>query len=204
MSTCRVHFIRHGETQNVERIVYGARPNPLTELGRSQAHAAGLYLLNYSTPGTEMVWRTSPVYRAMQTAVIAKRAISPNHEKIFKTNLLTEAISMFDGGRVPEIVKDRKTWHRLKDPHGPSWGESYESTYDRMQTVLDGSASLGVSDVVNVSHQLPIWILRLGLEGRPFGHDPAARQCGHASVTTLTIEDDHITGLNYWENPIKE
>jgi broad specificity phosphatase PhoE len=55
------------------------------------------------------------------------------------------------------------------------------------------------SAAVLVSHQLPIWTLRLHLEGRRYVHDPRHRQCGLASVTSLTYEGDRFTGLSYAE-----
>jgi broad specificity phosphatase PhoE len=52
---------------------------------------------------------------------------------------------------------------------------------------------------VCVSHQLPIWTLRLHLEGRSYLHDPRRRECGLASVTSLTYAGDRLTGLTYAE-----
>jgi broad specificity phosphatase PhoE len=52
---------------------------------------------------------------------------------------------------------------------------------------------------VCVSHQLPIWTVRLHLEGRRYVHDPRRRQCGLASVTSLTYEGDRFVGLSYAE-----
>jgi broad specificity phosphatase PhoE len=52
---------------------------------------------------------------------------------------------------------------------------------------------------VCVSHQLPIWVLRLHLEGRSYLHDPRRRECGLASVTSLTYEGDRLTGITYAE-----
>jgi broad specificity phosphatase PhoE len=52
---------------------------------------------------------------------------------------------------------------------------------------------------VCVSHQLPIWTLRLHLEGRRYAHDPRRRQCGLASVTSLTYDGDRFVGLSYAE-----
>ena len=50
-----------------------------------------------------------------------------------------------------------------------------------------------------VSHQLPVWSLRLFLEGRPLAHDPRRRQCALASLTSLTFEGRTLVGLAYWE-----
>jgi broad specificity phosphatase PhoE len=52
---------------------------------------------------------------------------------------------------------------------------------------------------VCVSHQLPIWTLRLHLEGRRYIHDPRRRQCGLASVTSLHYDGDRLAGIGYAE-----
>ena len=54
-------------------------------------------------------------------------------------------------------------------------------------------------EVVLVSHQLPIYTVRLHLEGRRYMHDPRRRQCGLASVTSLTYVGDRLTAIAYAE-----
>ena len=54
-------------------------------------------------------------------------------------------------------------------------------------------------EAVLVSHQLPIWTLRLHLEGRRYVHDPRRRQCGLASVTSVTYDGDRMSGITYAE-----
>ena len=55
------------------------------------------------------------------------------------------------------------------------------------------------SAAVCVSHQLPIWTLRLNAEGRSYLHDPRKRQCGLASVTSFTFEGDRLARVDYAE-----
>ncbi len=50
-----------------------------------------------------------------------------------------------------------------------------------------------------VSHQLPIWITRLHVEGRSFLHNPRNRQCTLCSLTSLTFDGDTLTTLRYSE-----
>jgi broad specificity phosphatase PhoE len=54
-------------------------------------------------------------------------------------------------------------------------------------------------EAVLVSHQLPIWTLRLHVEGRRYVHDPRRRECGLASVTSLTYEGDRLASVSYAE-----
>jgi broad specificity phosphatase PhoE len=59
-------------------------------------------------------------------------------------------------------------------------------------------AARGAAAVL-VSHQLPIWTLRMHVEGHRYWHDPRRRQCGLASVTSLTYDGDRITRVDYAE-----
>jgi broad specificity phosphatase PhoE len=52
---------------------------------------------------------------------------------------------------------------------------------------------------VLVSHQLPIWIARLAVEGRRFWHDPRKRECSLASVTSVVYDGGEIVAVRYTE-----
>ena len=54
-------------------------------------------------------------------------------------------------------------------------------------------------EAVLVSHQLPIWTVRLHLEGRRYVHDPRRRECGLASVTSVHYDGDRLDGVTYAE-----
>jgi hypothetical protein len=44
-----------------------------------------------------------------------------------------------------------------------------------------------------------VWTVRLHLEGRSYLHDPRKRQCGLASVTSVTYSGDRMVGITYAE-----
>jgi broad specificity phosphatase PhoE len=54
-------------------------------------------------------------------------------------------------------------------------------------------------EAVIVSHQLPIWIARLRAENRRLWHDPRSRQCGLASLTSLTYDGEDLVAIEYTE-----
>ena len=54
-------------------------------------------------------------------------------------------------------------------------------------------------EAVCVSHQLPIWTVRRWVEGRRLWHRPDLRQCGLASLTSLTWDDDRLLHVTYSE-----
>lgn len=191
----RVHMLRHGEPRNPEGIVYGLRPFPLSPKGTEQAREAGRYIQE-TFGNAEYV--SSPVLRAKQTALYASG--NPNYGTFESA---TEAVSVFDGEKVADVAKKARNWRFLLNPYKPWWNEAYTSQVSRMLFAVDSALDMQVSDVVIAGHQLPIWVTRLHLEGKPLFHDPAARQCGYASVTTITFSDGVPTEIAYWENPIK-
>jgi broad specificity phosphatase PhoE len=52
-------------------------------------------------------------------------------------------------------------------------------------------------EAVCVSHQLPIWTVRRYVEGRKLWHRPDRRQCGLASLTSITWVDDRVVTVTY-------
>ena len=48
-------------------------------------------------------------------------------------------------------------------------------------------------EAVLVSHQLPVWVTRLALEGRRLWHDPRKRQCSLASLTSPALRRRHAS-----------
>ncbi len=67
-------------------------------------------------------------------------------------------------------------------------------------TTLGAARAAGPGrEAVLVSHQLPVWVSRLHLEGRHLWHDPRKRECSLCSVTTLSYDGDRLVSLSYAE-----
>ena len=62
----------------------------------------------------------------------------------------------------------------------------------------DAAAAAG-GEAVCVSHQLPIVCARRSVEGLRLYHDPRKRQCGLASVTSLTFDGEAVVEVEYAE-----
>ena len=116
---------------------------------------------------------------------------------------LIEAGNAFEGLRVgvgDGALRDPRHWWKLRNPFRPSWGEPYVEIAARMLAAVEAARDAARGhEAVLVSHQLPIWTLRLHVEGRRYVHDPRRRQCGLASVTSLTYDGDRIVGVSYAE-----
>jgi broad specificity phosphatase PhoE len=114
-----------------------------------------------------------------------------------------EAENAFEGRAVAGgkgIFRDPRLWKLMLNPMRPSWGEPYVDLAARMQQAVDAARDLARGhEAVIVSHQAPIWMLRLALEGRRFVHDPRRRECTLASITSLTYLGDELESLAYSE-----
>lgn len=196
-----VHLLRHGEVHNPEKVLYGRLPGYyLSDLGHEMAERAADALADHDVVAVI----SSPMERAQQTA--APMALRHGLEVGIDPNLI-EADNVFEGQRVSVgdgVLKQPRAWPRLWNPLRPSWGEPYVDVVARMRrAILDARAQARGHEAVLVSHQLPIWIIRLAAEHRPLWHDPRRRQCTLASLTSFTFDDDALVMISYAE-PAKD
>jgi broad specificity phosphatase PhoE len=195
--TTVVHLLRHGEVYNPDKILYGRLPGfRLSEAGEAMAEKAAAWFIDKDV----VHLGSSPLERAQQTArPVAELLDLPVHID----ERLIEAGNAFEGLRVgvgDGALRAPRHWWKLRNPFRPSWGEPYVEIAARMLAAVEAArdAARG-SAAVLVSHQLPIWTLRLHVEGRRYVHDPRRRQCALASVTSLTYVGDRVTRVDYAE-----
>jgi broad specificity phosphatase PhoE len=191
----QVHVVRHGEVQNPTGVLYGRLPGfRLSEIGATQAAAVADFLADRDIVAVI----ASPLQRAQETAV----PIAARHNLPVDTDPdLIESANFFEGRRVSPgdgAWRDPRVWWRLRNPFTPSWGEPYTRIAERMTTAVDKARARAAGhEVVCVSHQLPVWTLRLHLTGRRLWHDPRRRDCALASVTSLVYEGDRLVDVIY-------
>lgn len=192
-----VHLLRHGEVFNPDGILYGRLPGfGLSEDGLQMAHDAAEAVRGRRV--TEVV--ASPLQRAQETAAPIGAVFGL---PVSTDERLIESENHFEGTRFgvgDGALKQPANWPYLWNPFAPSWGEDYLAIARRMMgAALDArDRNLG-AEVVCVSHQLPIWTLRRYAEGRRLWHRPDRRQCGLASLTSLTWDDDRLITVGYSE-----
>jgi broad specificity phosphatase PhoE len=193
-----VHVVRHGEVHNPESILYGRQPGwRLSERGLAMAEAVANWSIELSLGAIH----SSPLERAQQTAT----PIATAHGISIKSDdRLIEAANIFEGkpfGVGDGVLRQPKVWRHLWNPWRPSWGEPYKEQIARMQAAIAAARdAANGKDALVVSHQLPIWILRSSIEGRPLLHDPRRRQCSLASVTSFHFDaSGRVVGLTYAE-----
>jgi len=192
-----VHLMRHGEVHNPTGVLYGRMPDfHLSDLGREMAETVGAHLSDHDV--TVVV--ASPLDRAQETAgpIASAHGLS-----IITDTRVIEAGNYFEGktfGVGDGSLKYPKYWLKLVNPFKPSWGEPYREIVDRMTAAVDDARDRARGhEAVIVSHQLPVWTMRSQLEGRHLWHDPRARECSLASLTSLTFVGDELESITYSE-----
>lgn len=195
MPSATVHLLRHGQVHNPDAIVYGRMPDfHLSELGARMAEAAAADFRERVNQGDRyVVLASSPLTRARETAAPVARELGLD---VVTEERIIEPRNHFQGLHVDgQELANPKHWPYMLNPLRPSWGEPYRQQVARMAEAVRDLARRAVeiggdgAQAIAVSHQLPIWLTRLSVEGRPLPHDPRRRQCNLASVTSLTFDD---------------
>jgi broad specificity phosphatase PhoE len=192
-----VHLLRHGEVHNPERVLYGRLPGyRLSPDGEAMALAAAEALA-----GRDVVRVvSSPLERAQQTAEAVAACFGLPVEV---DDRLVEPTNVFEGltvGVGDASLRRPRHWRHLRNPMRPSWGEPYAEIALRMlAAVADARDRARGREAVCVSHQLAIEVVRRAVQRRPLWHHPARRQCGLASLTSLTYHGDRVVSVDYSE-----
>ncbi|MBW3640236.1 MAG: histidine phosphatase family protein [Actinomycetota bacterium] len=197
MTRTTVHLLRHGEVHNPGAVLYGRLPGfGLSEDGHTMARDAAEALQDRNIT----VVIASPLQRAQETATpIAEMLGVP----IGTDERLLESENVFEGkpfGVGDGALRRPQHWPHLRNPFVPSWGEPYAVIAERMLAAAQSARDQARgTEAVCVSHQLPIWTVRRYVEGRKLWHRPDRRQCGLASLTSITWEDDRVVTVAYSE-----
>jgi broad specificity phosphatase PhoE len=192
-----VHLVRHGEVFNPGGVLYERLPDfHLSDLGQAMANRLGDYFAG--RPNSAQMIVASPLERAQETAAPIAEALGL---PIGLDPRVIESASRFAGLRINAATLARPANARhLFNPLRPSWGEPYQQIAARMADALaDVLAQAQGGEAVVVSHQSPIWRLRLHLTGHPLWPMPRGRSCSLASVTTLVYEAGQLRAIAYRE-----
>ncbi|GII93590.1 histidine phosphatase family protein [Sinosporangium siamense] len=195
--TTVVHLLRHGEVENPANVLYGRLPGyHLSETGRRMAETVAKAMAARDIVEV----RSSPLERAIETATPLAEGFGLD---VVLDDRLLEAGNVFEGHPMGEgrgVFRNVRNYRHLWNPFRPSWGERYLDVVDRMKAAIDAARGAARGhEAILVSHQLPIWIIRAAAEGRRLWHDPRQRQCGLASMTSLTFEGDRLISVGYSE-----
>lgn len=197
MTRTIVHMLRHGEVHNPDHIMYGRLPGwHLSTLGQGMAERVAKRISDRDI----VHLMSSPLERAQETSAPLAEALGlPVH----LDDRLLEAENSFQGkpfGPGDRAWLHPTAWPRLRNPFRPSWGEPYRQIASRMLAAAWAARDAAEGhEAVCVSHQLPIWTLRRLVERKPLSHVPTQRQCGLASMTSITFDGDRVLNVVYSE-----
>lgn len=197
MPITSVHVMRHGEVDNPRGILYERLPGfGLTPRGQEMTSITANWLANTNRDIAVIV--ASPLQRAQESAAPAARIFDL---PIQTDPRLTESGNKFRGQQINRwnILANPRYWPRYCAPWLPSWGEHFRDITSRMfHAVSHARAITPVGrECLVVSHQLPIWMLRRLVEGKPLVHNPRKRQCALASVTSFHFDGATLIGWEY-------
>lgn len=191
-----IHLVRHGEVHNPGKVLYGRLDGyHLSAKGQAMAQVvADTFAAEHHDVAAVI---SSPLLRAQETAAPIAAVY---HLPVALDDRLIEAGNEFEGTTVganpkqllnPKFLRLLTRQSRLLgmpmlNPFRPSWGEAYFEQVARMRAAILAArdANLG-REAVLVSHQLPIWVTRLAIEGKHLWHDPRRRECTTCSITSL-------------------
>ena len=150
------------------------------------ARQAAEYVQSLDRPVAELV--CSPLQRTRESAEPFTElfGLEPRVDE-----RVIEPTNVFEGRRMTLALLNPWNWRHLRKPALPSWGEPYADVIGRMnKSMTESWKSAESGDVVIVSHQLPIWITHLAVNGLPSRHDPRERRCALSSVTSFEMDED--------------
>ena len=149
----RLYLLRHGQTQyNLQGRVQGHCDSPLTELGASQAHAAGAWLAAQGV-SFERIF-SSPLGRALATAEVAREELAaaglpaPAVEPV--DGLIERSYGPLEGGPASDVPAELWDPGETLVPYG---GEGSAALRERIvATLTELMVSSRAQTVLAVSH----------------------------------------------------
>ena len=177
MARTTIHLMQHDEVHNPGGILYGRLPGyHLSTLGHQMAQQVADVLSASGHDITQVI--TSSLERARETGAPTAAAfgLAPTTEA-----RLIEAGSNLEGIAVNRnrwTLAHPSRWSSYVNPLRPSWGEPYREIVERMRGAVVSALDLAEGhEALLVSHQLPIWSLRLFLERRPPAEHSPKGEC---------------------------
>ena len=190
--TTTIHFVRHGNVHNPDKILYGRLPHfKLSELGIEQAQAAAEYFA--ARPITAVY--SSPMLRARQTAGI----IHERHPQVelLVSDHINELLTTYEGHPVAELEAIEWEFYEHVEP-------PYETPFDLISRIKAFAREICETypngEVVAVTHGDIVVFSMAWAKGMEISGDfkkRAALQQDYpetASITSLQFADNDVDG----------
>ncbi|MFH1602113.1 MAG: histidine phosphatase family protein [Candidatus Shapirobacteria bacterium] len=194
----KIYFVRHGEVDNPEKLIYGRLPGfGLTKLGEKQAQQAAEYLLSLKAKPEIII--TSPLLRTKSTAEIIVQFFPKI--KLVEEKAIIEGNLDWEGKREADLIK-KGIWDvYLNFPSKIKTGETFLGIQQRAVSWLKNCLEKkDYQEYVVVSHKDVIRGLTVFLEGRLLD-DLVKVPCDFASITTVVFGKELrlLEPVSYWE-----
>ena len=160
-----IHFVRHGEVENPERIAYGRMPGfHLSNNGKKKAKKVGEFFSSKKIP----IIYTSPLERTFQTANITSDSFSSPPKVVHKYELIEFDAKKWQSLPLDELYQNKYFESFSNDVDSKIVPENLNALARRMENfTLDICAKHKGEEVICVSHEYPIIVLKLKLEKKP-------------------------------------
>lgn len=199
MPATTIHFVRHGEVENPNHVLYERLPGfHLSNRGLKMACATAKYIATVPQMRGISAIYSSPLERTQETAqqIASALQIGP----IILDNRLIEAENNFRGKRIgygEGALWKNNNWKLVSNLWKPSWGESYKSIAARVGDFAREQVKNHPGEqIVAVTHESPIWSYRHLLETGHAEHNMLLRKTALASITSITYDCANMNVLS--------
>lgn len=199
MQATTIHFVRHGEVENPNHVLYERLPGfHLSNRGLKMARATAKYIATVPQMRTISAIYSSPLERTQETAqqIASALQIGP----IILDKRLIEAENNFRGKRIgygEGALWKNNNWKLVSNLWKPSWGESYKSIAARVGDFAREQVQNHPGEqIVAVTHESPIWSYRHLLETGHAEHNMLLRKTALASITSITYDCANMNVLS--------
>ncbi len=199
MPATTIHFVRHGEVENPNHVLYERLPGfHLSNRGLKMAQATAKYIATVPQMRGISAIYSSPLERTQETAQQIANALQIG--PIILDNRLIEAENNFRGKRIgygEGALWKNNNWKLVSNLWKPSWGESYKSIAARVGDFAREQVKNHPGEqIVAVTHESPIWSYRHLLETGHAEHNMLLRKTALASITSITYDCTNMNVLS--------
>ncbi|MFU0521742.1 histidine phosphatase family protein [Gardnerella swidsinskii] len=219
MPATTIHFVRHGEVDNPNHVLYERLPGfHLSARGVRMAQATAKYIATVPQMRGITAIYSSPLERTCETAREIENALrniadsayvkahcdedsaQSQESDIILDKRLIEAGNNFRGKRIgygEGALWKNNNWKLVANLWKPSWGESYRSIATRVgDFVREQVRKHPGEQIVAVTHESPIWSYRHLLETGHAEHNMLLRHTALASITSITYDCETLRVLS--------
>lgn len=223
MPATTIHFVRHGEVDNPNHVLYERLPGfHLSARGVRMAQATAKYIATVPQMRGITAIYSSPLERTRETAREIENALRKIADSSYvKAHCDEDSVQSSVQSQESDIILDKRlievgnnfrgkrigygegalwkndNWKLVANLWKPSWGESYRSIATRVSDFAREQVRKHPGEqIVAVTHESPIWSYRHLLETGHAEHNMLLRHTALASITSITYDCETLRVLS--------